>query len=213
MMKLTREERNTITYKIRNTDVQLREVVIEHPAQEGWKLEQSLKPEESSSSFHRFRLKVEPNKTAELKVSEFKPEASQYVISNLTGDQVTMFLDDKAITPALEKSFRTILAKKSDIAAIDNSTVMRRQEISRINAEQSRLRENMKALRGSSEEKALLQRYVQQLNSQEDRLVALNREINNFDNQRSRLTEELDQMVQRIAVDQKLDGATQSASN
>jgi predicted nucleic acid-binding Zn-ribbon protein len=71
----------------------------------------------------------------------------------------------------------------------------------------------MKALRGSSEEKALLQRYVQQLNSQEDRLVALNREINNFDNQRSRLTEELDQMVQRIAVDQKLDGATQSASN
>jgi hypothetical protein len=213
MMKLTREERNTVTYKIRNTDVQLREVVIEHPAQEGWKLEQSLKPEESSSSFHRFRLKVEPNKTAELKVSEFKPEASQYVISNLTGDQVTMFLDDKAITPALEKSFRTILAKKSDIAAIDNSTVMRRQEISRINAEQSRLRENMKALRGSSEEKALLQRYVQQLNSQEDRLVALNREINNFDNQRSRLTEELDQMVQRIAVDQKLDGATQSASN
>jgi predicted nucleic acid-binding Zn-ribbon protein len=71
----------------------------------------------------------------------------------------------------------------------------------------------MKALRGSSEERALLQRYVQQLNSQEDRLVALNREINNFDNQRSRLTEELDQMVQRIAVDQKLDGATQSASN
>jgi hypothetical protein len=32
----------------------------------------------------------------------------------------------------------------------------------------------MKALRGSAEEKILLQRYAQQLNSQEDRIAALN---------------------------------------
>jgi hypothetical protein len=211
MMKLTREERNAVTYKIRNSDTQAREVVIEHPAQEGWKLADGLKPEESSSSFHRFRLKVEPNKTAELKVAEFRPEATQYVISNLTSDQITTFVDEKAITPVLEKSFRSILAKKSDISSVDNSVLMRKQEINRINAEQSRLRENMKALRGSAEEKALLQRYVQQLNSQEDRLVVLNREINKLEELRATLTEQLDQMVQRIAVDEPL-GPTVNAS-
>jgi len=214
MMKLTHEERNAVTYKIRNADTQPREVIIEHPAQEGWKLESGLKPEESSSSFHRFRVKVDSNKTTELKVAEFRPEETQYVISNLTNDQIAMFVGEKAITPALEKSFRTILVKKSDISSVDNSALMRRQEINRINGEQNRLRENMKALRGSVEEKALLQRYVQQLNSQEDRLVALNREINNLENLRSTLTEQLDQMVQKIAVDEKIDhGVEARASN
>ena len=152
--------------------------------------------------------------TAELKVAEFRPEATQYAISNLTSDQITMFVDEKAITPALEKSFRAILAKKLDITSVDNSTLMRRQEIGRINGEQSRLRENMKALRGSAEEKALLQRYVQQLNSQEDRLVVLNREINKLEELRASLTEQLDQMVQKIAVDEQLDhGVEARASN
>jgi predicted nucleic acid-binding Zn-ribbon protein len=159
-------------------------------------------------------VKVDPDKTAELKVAEFRPESAQYVISNLTSDQITMFVDEKAITPALEKSFRTILAKKSDIAAVDGSTLMRRQEINRINGEQNRLRENMKALRGSTEEKALLQRYVQQLNAQEDRLVVLNREITKLEELRATLTEQLDQMVQKIVIDEKLDhGVEARASN
>jgi hypothetical protein len=91
---------------------------------------------------------------------------------------------------------------------------MRRQEINRINGEQNRLRENMKALRGSTEEKALLQRYVQQLNAQEDRLVVLNREITKLEELRATLTEQLDQMVQKIVIDEKLDhGVEARASN
>jgi predicted nucleic acid-binding Zn-ribbon protein len=98
--------------------------------------------------------------------------------------------------------------------AVFISVTYPRQEINRINGEENRLRENMKALRGSVEEKALLQRYVQQLNSQEDRLVALNREINNLENLRSTLTEQLDLMVQKIAVDEKIDhGVEARASN
>ncbi len=214
MMKLTREDRNTVTYKIRNSDSQPRDVIIEHPAEDGWQLAKDLKPEESSSSFHRFRVKVEPNKTAELKVAEFRPEVTQYAVSNLTSDQIAMFVDEKAVDPALEKKLRQVLNKKSEITVVDNDTLARRQEISRINNEQARLRENMKALRGSAEEKALLQRYVQQLNSQEDRLNVLNREINNLEQQRSRLTFELNEMVQTIAIDESLDPAISAqASN
>jgi hypothetical protein len=43
--------------------------------------------------------------------------------------------------------------------------------------DQQRLRENMKALRGSAEEKELLQRYARQLNEQENRLESLQQEI------------------------------------
>ena len=39
--------------------------------------------------------------------------------------------------------------------------------------DQQRLRENMKSLKGSAEEKKLLERYTQQLDAQETRLEAL----------------------------------------
>ena len=42
-----------------------------------------------------------------------------------------------------------------------------------ITQDQQRLRENMKALRGSPEEKQLLQRYTRQLDQQEDQLAEL----------------------------------------
>src|SRR4051794_4659590 len=47
------------------------------------------------------------------------------------------------------------------------------QEQHAIGQDQQRLRENMKALRGSEEEKTLLQRYARQLDAQETRLDAL----------------------------------------
>jgi len=205
MMKLTREERSSTTYHVHNSDVQPREVIIEHPVKDDWELVEGLKPEESSSSFHRFRIKVEPHKTAELKIGEFKPEETQYVVSNLTGDQVALFVGEKAVDSSLEQVLRRVLAKKDEINKIDSEIMGRRQEMNRIGQEQSRLRENMKALKGSAEEKALVQRYVQQMNQQEDRLTTLNGEIDRYEVQRQKLSSELDEMVQKIAVDEKLD--------
>jgi archaellum component FlaC len=213
MMKLTREERSLTTYRVRNSDVQSRDVIIEHPVQDDWELADGVKPEESSSSFHRFRVKVDPTKTVELNVSEFRPEETEYVVSNLTSDQVALFVKDKAITPDLEQNLRRVLDKKNEIGKVDSDMLGRRQEISRISQEQNRLRENMKALKGSAEEKALLQRYVQQLNSQEDRLSVLDREITKLDELRSTLSGQLDEMVQRIAVDEKLDHGVQASAS
>jgi len=70
--------------------------------------------------------------------------------------------------------------------------------------DQQRLRENMKALRGSVEEKALLQRYTQQLNEQENQLERLRKETDQLDAQRDRAQEALDQMIQELSFDEKL---------
>ena len=52
-----------------------------------------------------------------------------------------------------------------------------RQQVNSISEDQQRVRENMKALKGSAEEKALVERYVRELNRQEDHVQALRREI------------------------------------
>src|SRR5205807_7892572 len=72
------EQRDHQTYTIRNTDSEAREVVIEHPVRQGWKLPADLKPEETSASFYRFRVTAKPNDTATLKVDEVKPLETRY---------------------------------------------------------------------------------------------------------------------------------------
>ena len=70
----------------------------------------------------------------------------------------------------LEKRAELASARASPPAASRSSS----DEIAR---DQERLRENMKALRGSAEEKQLLQRYTRQLDEQETRLDALKQDV------------------------------------
>jgi hypothetical protein len=70
------------------------------------------------------------------------------------------------------------------------------------NRDQARIRENMKALKGSVEEKALLQRYTKQLDSQEDRLGTLNKEIADLQQKQAQEQQKLDDMAQQVALDE-----------
>ena len=60
----------------------------------------------------------------------------------------------------------------------------------------------MKALKGSAEEKALLQRYTKQLDSQEDSLNTLNKEIADLQQRQGQEQQKLDEMVQQITLDE-----------
>ncbi len=80
----------------------------------------------------------------------------------------------------------------------------RQQEMEAIDKDQARLRENMKALKGSAEEKALLQRYTRQLDEQEDRLAALKKENADLMAKRLKLQGELDGLVEQIAANETL---------
>ena len=58
--------------------------------------------------------------------------------------------------------------------------------------DQGRRRENMKALRGSAEEKALLQRYTKQLDEQETQLETLRKTIRDTEAQRDKASDQLE---------------------
>jgi hypothetical protein len=203
LMITTREERESRLYKIRNADNTPRQVVIEHPSKEDWKLVNGgAKPEESTASFHRFRVNVAPSSTVELKVEAYHPLDSSYALTNLNDEQVAALSGQQRITPAMKDAFGRVLSKKNEIGAIETQLKERRQERDGITADQARLRENMKALKGSSEEKALLQRYTRQLDQQEDRLAALRNELANLDARKVKADEELSQTIQAIVLDE-----------
>ena len=205
LLHITREQRNELTYIVHNSDTTARSVVIEHPARAGWKFTDATpKPEESTNSFHRFRVKVASGATEKLKVEEFSPVESTFYLNNLNDDQVKFITDERGVKPELIDALRKLLAKKDEISTVQSQINTRQQEVSRITQEQSRLRENMKVLKGSSEEKALLQRYVASLNQQEDQLASLDREINDLNAQNRKLNDELNAMAQSYTMDETL---------
>jgi hypothetical protein len=197
----TTQEREENTYTIRNRDTSARAVVIEHPARPGWKLTDDAKPAESSASFHRFRLSVEPKTTASLQVKEYRPLTNSYQVSNVTDGQIKFFLEQKMINPEIEQALRKVMAQKNSVAALDGEVASRRSRISGITEDQQRVRENMKALKGSAEEKALVERYVRELNEQEDRVQALHREMGDLQQKREAAQKTLNDLIEALQME------------
>jgi hypothetical protein len=62
----------------------------------------------------------------------------------------------------------------------------------------------MKALRGSAEEKALLQRYTRQLDEQETQLEGLRKKIQDTEARRDQANEELEKMIDELQIEATL---------
>jgi uncharacterized phage infection (PIP) family protein YhgE len=101
----------------------------------------------------------------------------------------------------VEKALRKVAAQKDDIAIIDGGIALHKAQVATITDDQQRVRENMKALKGSAEEKALIERYVHQLNEQEDRMQALRHEINEMQQKRDSAQGTLNQMIEALTME------------
>jgi hypothetical protein len=62
----------------------------------------------------------------------------------------------------------------------------------------------MKALRGSAEERALLQRYTKQLDEQETQLETLRKTIRDTEAQRDKANEQLEKMIDELQLEAAL---------
>jgi len=201
-MTTTRELREKKTYIVRNEDTKATTLVIEHPARPEWKLaEDGPKPEEKAIGLYRFRLSVEPKKTEKLVVNEAKPLYTQYSLSGITNDQIESFLLQESINPQIEKALRAIVAQKKVVADLDGTVKEHQKTIDQIFTDQGRLRENMKALKGSPEEKTLLQRYTKQLDDEETQLDALRKKKQDTETQQKLANAVLQNMIQQLQMD------------
>jgi hypothetical protein len=199
------ELRQATTYIVRDDDTTPRTVLIEHPLRTGWRLAgENSKPEETTSAVYRFRIQVDPKNSATFVVHESRPLESTYQLTNLTEDQIKIFLQQRAINPEIEAAFRKIVEQKNRVAAFDAEISNRDDERQKIYDDQQRLRENLKALKGSAEERALTQRYTQQLADQETRLETLERESAALENKRDTAQGELEQMIQTLSLDRTI---------
>jgi Carboxypeptidase regulatory-like domain len=204
LTQVSRLEERTL-YTVRNQDAAPRTLVVEHPARIGWSLAKGAKePEEKAPGTYRFRLEVPGKATASLPVEEMRTLDVTYSISDLNADQIGLFVKNKTITPEMAQGLQKIMDQKAVVAKLEDEMENRQKDIDRIVEDQGRLRENMKALRGSAEEKALLQRYTKQLDEQETQLESLRKTIRDTEAQRDKANDQLEKMIDELQIEATL---------
>jgi hypothetical protein len=128
-----------------------------------------------------------------------RPGETTYALTNLDYAEVALPVQQNPIMPATQPAFNRMLTQKKKIHELSENIADHKRESDPITADQNRIRENRKALKGTSGERALLQRYVAQPDSQETRLPTLRRESKDLTD-RHRV--ELDRMILDVNVDE-----------
>jgi len=147
-------------------------------------------------------VKVDAQKTAELKIESDHSLDDSFALNSLDSERVDLIVQQKGMTPTLQTAFDRILQQKEKIGAISAQIADCRRESDQISSDQNRVRENMKALKGSSEERALIQRYVGQLDVQESRIATLRKEMAELNDQQNAARVELDRMIMQVNIDE-----------
>jgi hypothetical protein len=202
VMTQTCETREETTYTIRDDDTTPRTIVIEHPLRSGWLLsEDGPQPVEATAGVYRFRVAVEPKATKIVVVREKKPVETTYQLTELDGDEIALLVRQRSINSEIEGAFRKIVDQKGRVAALEDQVSERDDQTKKIYDDQARLRENLKALKGGPEERALVERYTKQLDDQESRLQQLERESADLETRRRQAQDQLDEMIESLSLD------------
>ena len=133
-------------------------------------------------------------------MEESYPVSSTYALTSLRDDDVEVFLRARTISPEVEKALRLVLAKKTAVSTIDRQIQSREDQQKNIAEDQARLRENLKALKGSAEERELVQRYTHQLNAQEDTLDRVKKELSDLHAQREVANADLKKTIDDMSL-------------
>lgn len=191
------------TYKVRNNNETVRNVVIEHPVRPGWSLV-GIKPAETSSNFYRFRVEAKPKTTTDFVVQEELPLESSLAISSVRAEQIAIWARERSIDPEIEKALQAVVGKKDEINGLSQKIDALDRERNDIFKDQERVRGNLQRLNQTPEEAALRQRYIRQLDAQENRLSAIASEREKLDQSRAAAQKQLDELIQKLSLDKRL---------
>jgi hypothetical protein len=195
------EERSSWTYQARSEETGPVTLVIEHPLRPGWTLVAGQSPAETTVSAARFRMTLDPRKEASLVVREV--HAGQTGISLMDVDEtwLTEVTSSGVSGAELQRALAPVFEKKKVVSSHQRRLAALAGEQQMIGQDQARVRENMKALRGSAEEKPLLHRYTRQLDAQETRLETLREETTRTTASRDSASQELARTISELSFD------------
>ena len=158
------------SYRLVNKGDRPKTVVIEHPISKA-ELVNSPKPDNESRNFWRFSLELPARGTESLSLTEKTLLTDRNVFTHTNPDHILVLIDGvvghRERPPVLEK-----LKENADkMKKLGERQAEIDSQIYALSNGQSRLRENLKSLGNTEEEKRLRSRYVSQLDTEETQIA------------------------------------------
>lgn len=186
------------TYNIRNKDQKKKTVLIEHPLRADWKLEAPTDPAERARDVYRFKVEVDPNKSATLVVRESRQYQEEAFITTLAPDSYGFYLSSKKVSDRVKEVLRKVVQFRDQIAQLAADRKLREDRLQEIGQEQTRIRENMARLSQNSE---LYQRYVKKFDEQETEFERLRAEAARLKEQEAARQREFNEYLSALDLD------------
>ena len=198
-------------YIVHNAAPEPRTVILEQPVRQGWTLDSASgnggtdpKPAETTATAYRFRIAAKPAESVRLHIGERHTNFESIRLVDRNEAQLRILLRDAKASPATLVALQPAFDAHNIVLGLDQQITEREAEIATITKDQDRLRENMKALKGSAEERTLTQRYTSELNQQEDRIAALRTQTVQLRTQRTAADQDLQAKLSSINLDENL---------
>jgi hypothetical protein len=185
------------TYKIKNIGDTPKRVIIEHSKEHRYKLFDKQKADEETPNFLRFFVDVKGESNSEIVVKERRldktsDQAGYISLENLEKWKKLKLIDIDEYNYI--KNRINLENKKNYISNDINELV---NKISHISNEQSRIRENLRALKQSESEKKLRMKYITKMQDQENKLEEISEAKKKLVKELNGLDEEIHKLVKK----------------
>lgn len=187
----------TKVFTMKNVDQKPKTIVIEHPLRPEYKLT-NVKATETTSSHHRFEVKLAAAATEKFTVTEEYVYEQSNAVSSYTPDALFQFTQNKALSAQGKQQLDAVLAKKREVAANDNQVADADRRLADLAKDQERIRQNIYSLNNVAGQQQQVQKYAAQLADTETRIAALRDQASELRKKKMALEGELKALIDRL---------------
>jgi hypothetical protein len=193
-----------VEYIVHNAAPEARTVIVEQPTLKGWKLDSDPAPAETTPTAYRFRVATQPGESVRLHVGQRRNYDQVYRLVDTTDDQLTVILRNANAGPTIQQQLEPVFNAKRAVASLDTQIKSKETAIDQITNDQKRLRDNLSALKSTTEERSLTKRYTEELNQQEDKLATLHKDLDTLQQQRDTAQQALSNKIETLQISETI---------
>ncbi len=187
-----------VEYLVKNKDSEDKTVLVEHPLPDGWTLVEPAEPHEKTPGVVRLKVTAVAGKTQTLPVVIERVTDETVTLMGSDSDQIAIFIKQYKLSDAVRRAMEDVIARQTAIRAVSREREEAERGINAIESEQSRIRENMKAMPKESD---IFRRYLTKLDAQETELETLREKIGGLRAQESKLQTALEEFLLQLTVE------------
>jgi hypothetical protein len=174
VMQVTHKLRETKCYFVKNRAPEDRDLIIEHPIRQDWKLVTPEKASEVSRDVYRFDLAVAAGQSAKQEVVEERSLLSAVTLASTDDNTIKVFLSGDVAGPKLKEALSKAMDLRGQLAAVQRDLAQLNTQLKAITDDQVRLRANLDKMPATS---AAYKRYLDKFDQQETEIEKIQKGI------------------------------------